>query len=150
MYSEEGTNRSVGVDVDLVSLVNEHVDETRLAVMQMPNNRNVSHHLGVRRQSEHEPASEGSASYPPFLYRREARNSLIIPPLLRPITRSSPELANLDRLNDRLRERLRILLLDHRLDSWAVQRRRRGVIRLVVVENHRIRRWKICADEREA
>lgn len=52
-----GTHLAVNVDVDDVRLVNEHIDERRLAVMQVTDDRDVPDCFRVRSQAHQEPVS---------------------------------------------------------------------------------------------
>ena len=45
----------VAIEIDFVSFVNEHVDETGLSMMQVTDDGDVSDHLGVSSDSHHEP-----------------------------------------------------------------------------------------------
>lgn len=70
--------------------------------------------------------------------------SLIIPPLFRSITGSRAELANLDGLDDGLRQGLSILLLHHSLDIGAVEGLSGRVVGLVVVQDDGVGSGNVC------
>lgn len=53
---ESQTHLLVDVDIDDVSLVNQHVDQRGLAMMQVTDNRDIPDRLQVRRQAHQEPA----------------------------------------------------------------------------------------------
>lgn len=109
----------------------------------MSNDGDVANHLGVGSQAEHEAGGASASEQISFLLlrcslqsrRQPISDSLIIPPLLRSIARPSTELANLDRFDDGLGQRLSILLLNHRLNVGAEDGLSGGVVSLVIMED---------------
>lgn len=133
---------SIGINVDDVSLVYEHIEECSLSMVQMSDDRNVPDHLWVRSQSHHEPTKNtfkiSFLALFPLEPERESieRGLLIIPTFLYSFRFSNPKLSRLDGFDDRYRERLGIFLLYHSFYSFSVHCRGRRVVRLVIVEDY--------------
>jgi hypothetical protein len=82
-----------------VGFINEHIEQGRLAMVEMAHNSDVADHLGVGHHVEQKPFVEARLWQALFL--------------------NNP-VAHFDRCNDRLCKRLGILLLDEGLDIGAV------------------------------
>lgn len=112
-------------------LVDEHVDQTSLAVMQMAHDDYVPHHLGSRRQSEQESTQSSTAGSLRDGWNKS--DKLVIPRLVWPCALADAKLAVLDGLDDGLRDGLSVFFLDHRLDVGAVQSLSRLVVCFIIV-----------------
>lgn len=120
-------HRSVRVYVDLVRLVDEHVDKTCLAMMKVSHNSDVAHHFSIRSQTEHEPekpTSTRSASIPRPPAQKQLlllmSHALVLESLLRSFAHADPELADFDGLDNGLGEGLRVFFLYHRFDTFSI------------------------------
>lgn len=136
------TNRCIRVPSQLMCFQNQSVQQRRLSVMQVASDGNVSDHGGVIHHLQHESGSQSQLSYRfhPFGYTLGTRYSPSIESRHRHVLLLDRELPHLDRLNDRLRQELRVLLLNERLHIRSIGLFRCRIILFVLVKHDLISR----------
>ena len=111
------TDLDIGIPSHFVSLKDEHIQQSRLSVVQMANDCNISDKLWERGHIE-EKCLIKSCLWHVFLLH--------------------DPFPGLDRSDDRLRKRLCVFLLDESLDILAIHVGRRWVILFVFVEDYSV------------
>eukprot|EP00964_Phaeocystis_antarctica_P122394 scaffold86053_cov47-Phaeocystis_antarctica.AAC.4 len=101
--------------LEVVRLVHQHVDEGRLAVVQVADDGDVADEVRVLHHGYEE------------LLRVHVRRLLLL---------DDVEVLGLDRRDDSLRDRHRVLVLHSRLDLLAVHLHRGGIVLLVLVQHN--------------